>query len=144
VEDHAVIASLFDNLKKPACAEHLGWTLLDYDAKAGWAKMSFEARPEFLNPAGFVQGGFVTAMLDDTMGPAVMLATEGRSYTVTTNLNVNFIAPARAGKFTGEGRIVQLGKTIAFLEATLRDASGTLVATATSSARLIPVEKLAA
>ncbi len=83
-------ASLFDALEKPACARHAG---LDPCSKAttrrsGWAKMSFEARPEFLNPAGFVQGGFVTAMLDDSMGPAVMLATGGRSYTVTTNLNV--------------------------------------------------------
>jgi uncharacterized protein (TIGR00369 family) len=139
-----VKASLFDQLAKPPCAVHLGWDLVDYDAQKGWAKMAFMARPEFLNPAGFVQGGFVSAMLDDTMGPAVMLATGGRSYTVTTNLNVNFIAPARAGAFTGEGRIVNLGKTIAFLAAELCDADGTLVATATSSARLVPIEKLAA
>jgi uncharacterized protein (TIGR00369 family) len=139
-----MIASVFDRFPMPPCAQHLGWTLLDHDAKAGWAKLSFEARPEFLNPAGFVQGEFVAAMLDDTMGPTVMLATEGRSYTVTLNLNVNFVAPARAGRFLGEGRIVNLGKTIAFLEASLRDADGRLVATATSNARLVPVEKLAA
>jgi uncharacterized protein (TIGR00369 family) len=144
MEDHAVIASVFDKFAMPPCARHLGWTLLDFDATKGWAKMSFVARREFLNPAGFVQGGFVTAMLDDTMGPAVMIATEGRSYTVTTGLNVQFIAPARAGTLFGEGQVVSLGKTIAFLEAKLRDAEGRLVATATSSARLVPVEKLAA
>jgi uncharacterized protein (TIGR00369 family) len=137
-------ASLFDRFPTPPCAAHLGWELVGYDAVKGWARIAFTARPEFLNPAGFVQGGFVTAMLDDTMGPAVLLATEGRSYTVTTSLNVNFIAPARAGAFTGEGRIVNLGKTIAFLAAELRDQDGALVATATSSARLVPVEKLAA
>jgi uncharacterized protein (TIGR00369 family) len=144
MEDHAVIASVFDKFPMPPCARHLGWTLLDFDVAKGWAKMSFAARPEFLNPAGFVQGGFVSAMLDDTMGPAVMIATEGRSYTVTTGLNVQFIAPARAGTLFGEGQVVSLGKTIAFLEAKLRDADGRLVATATSSARLVPVEKLAA
>lgn len=139
-----MIASVFDRFPMPPCAKHLGWTLLDYDAAKGWAKLQFAARPEFVNPAGFVQGGFVTAMLDDTMGPTVLLATEGRSYTVTTNLAVNFIAPARVGTFTGEGQVVSLGKTIAFIEAKLRDVDGTLVATATSSARLVPIEKLAA
>ena len=137
-------ASLFDRFAMPPCAAHLGWELVDYDAAKGWARFAFTARPEFLNPAGFVQGGFVTAMLDDTMGPTVLLATEGRSYTVSTNINVNFVAPARAGAFTGEGQVISLGKTIAFIEAKLRDADGTLVATATSSARLVPVEKLAA
>jgi uncharacterized protein (TIGR00369 family) len=78
------------------------------------------------------------------MGPAVFLMTEGRSYTVTLNMNVTFVAPARTGRFFGEGQVVQLGKTIAFLEGRLRDSDGTLVATATSSARLIPAEKLAA
>lgn len=137
-----MIASVFDRHALPACARHLGWTLLDYDAARGWAKLGFTARPEFLNPAGFVQGGFVGAMLDDTLGPPVFLMTEGRSYTVTLNMNVNFIAPARQGPFVGEGQVLQLGKTIAFSEARLRDAAGTLVATATSSARLIPSDKL--
>ena len=84
-----MIASVFDTFPMPPCARHLGWTLLDYDAAAGWARLGFTARPDFLNPAGAVQGGFVAAMLDDTMGPAVFLATEGRAYTVTLNLNVN-------------------------------------------------------
>src|SRR5262249_33875223 len=113
VEDLAM--TVFDRFPKPPCAEHLGWTLLEHDAERGWAKLGFEARPEFLNPAGFVQGGFVSAMLDDTMGPAVLLMTEGRSFTVTLTMNVTFVAPARAGRFIGEGQVVQLGKTIAFV-----------------------------
>ena len=139
-----MIASVFDNFAMPPCARHLGWTLLDYDAAQGWARLAFEARREFLNPAGFVQGGFVTAMLDDTMGPTVMLATGGRFFTATVSLNVQFVAPARRGRFIGEGRIVSRGKTIAFLQAGLSDADGQLVATATCSARLVPVEKIAA
>ncbi|HEY4941515.1 MAG TPA: PaaI family thioesterase [Rhizomicrobium sp.] len=137
-------ATVFDAYPMPPCAKLLGWQLLDHDAAKGWARLSFEARAEFLNPAGFVQGGFVAAMLDDTMGPAVFLMTEGRSYTVTVNMNVTYLAPARAGRLFGEGQVVQLGKTIAFLEGRLCDGEGRLIATATSSARLVPVEKLAA
>jgi len=134
--------TVFDRFPKPPCAVLLGWTLLDHDAARGWAKLGFEARPEFLNPAGYVQGGILAAMLDDTMGPTVLLASGGELYTATIDLNVSFLAPARPGRLTGEGQIVQLGKTIAFLEARLTDAEGTLVAKATSTARLVPTARL--
>jgi len=137
-------ATVFDRFPRPPCADLLGWRLLEYDAAKGSAKIAFESRREFLNPAGFVQGGILTAMLDDTMGPAVLLMTEGRFYTVTIGMNVSFLAPARKGRFVGEGQVLQLGKTIAFLEASLRDGDDVLVARATSQARLVPTERLAA
>ena len=136
--------TVFDRFPRPPCADLLGWRLLEHDAASGSAKIAFESRPEFLNPAGVVQGGILSAMLDDTMGPAVLLMTGGRFYTVTIGMTVAFLAPARPGRFVGEGRVVQLGKTIAFLEAGLRDRDGTLVARASSQARLVPVERLAA
>ncbi|HWA91921.1 MAG TPA: PaaI family thioesterase [Rhizomicrobium sp.] len=134
--------TVFDRFPRPPCAELLGAKLLAHDAKQGWARFSFEGRAEFLNPAGFVQGGLLAAMLDDTMGPTVLLASEGRLYTATIDMNVSFLAPARAGTLTSEGRVVQLGKTIAFMEAVISDAAGTKLARATGSARLVPVEKL--
>lgn len=55
------------------CAILLGRQLIEHDQDRGWLKSGFEAKPEFLNPAGRVQGGFLAAMLDDTMGPVVLL-----------------------------------------------------------------------
>jgi uncharacterized protein (TIGR00369 family) len=144
MEDLAMRPAVFDRFPKPACAELLGWDLLDFDAATGWAKVGFETRPQFLNGSGFVQGGFVAAMLDDTMGPAVLIASEGRSYVVTIGLQVQFLNAARPGRFVGEGRVLQMGKSVAFIEARLSDSDGVLVATATSSARLMPIERLAA
>jgi uncharacterized protein (TIGR00369 family) len=144
VSDMSSEATVFDRFPKPPCAAFLGWTLLDHDAAKGWVKLAFEGRPEFVNPAGFVQGGILAAMLDDTMGPAVLLMTEGRFYTVSIGMSVSFLAPAKPGRLIGEGRVVQLGKSIGFVEASLADCSGTLVARASSQARLIPVERLAA
>src|ERR1700733_6650372 len=109
----------FDRFPEPPCAGLLGWTLLEHDAGKGWVRIGFEGRPEFLNPAGFVQGGMLAAMLDDTMGPAVLLMTEGRFYTVTIGMTVSFLAPARQGRLVGEGQVVQLGKTIAFVDGSL-------------------------
>jgi uncharacterized protein (TIGR00369 family) len=134
----------FDRFPRPACADLLGWTLLAHDAAAGTAKCGFEGRETFLNPAGFIQGGMLAAMLDDTMGPAVFVATGGRLYTVTIDMHVVYLAPATPGRFIGDGRVVQLGKTIGFVEADLRDAGGVLVARGASSVRLVPSERLAA
>jgi uncharacterized protein (TIGR00369 family) len=143
-QEIAMTDTIFDRFPKPPCADLLGWTLLDQDPERGWVKIGFEGRPEFLNPAGFIQGGLVAAMLDDTMGPAVLIMSGGRSFTSTIDLNVSFLAPAKPGPLTGEGQVIQLGKTIAFVEARLTDSAGTLVARATSSARLVPTERLAA
>jgi uncharacterized protein (TIGR00369 family) len=136
-------ATVFDRFPKPPCAALLGWTLLEHDAAKGWVRIAFEGRPEFLNPAGFIQGGMLTAMLDDTMGPAVHLMTEGRFYTVTIGLTVSFLAPAKPGRLIGEGQVVQLGKSIAFVDANLANGDGMLVARASAQTRLIPMERLA-
>jgi acyl-coenzyme A thioesterase PaaI-like protein len=61
----------------PPCSQLLSWRLLEHDVTRGWIKVGFGGRAEFLNPAGRVQGGILTAMLDDTMGPAVLVKSEG-------------------------------------------------------------------
>src|SRR6185436_2628588 len=90
--------TIFDEFPTPPCAQMLGWTLLKHDAEKGWVQLAFEARREFLNPAGFVQGGMLTAMLDDTMGPALLLKTDVRFYSTSIDMSVSFLAPARAGR----------------------------------------------
>jgi uncharacterized protein (TIGR00369 family) len=52
-------------------------------------------------------------------------------------MTVNFLAPARVGRLVGEARVTQVGKTVAFIEAKLTDERGTLIATATSTARVV-------
>ena len=76
-------------------------------------------------------------MLDDTMGPAVLVMSEGRLYTTTISLTVNFLAPAKPGPIVAEAKVTQLGKTVAFIEGKLIAEDGTLLATATTVARLL-------
>lgn len=136
-----MIATALDHLPAPPCARLLGWHLLDARPAEGWIRIGFDCKPDFCNPAGFVQGGILSAMLDDTMGPAVFAMTEGKLYTSTISLTVNFLAPARPGPITGEARVTQLGKTVAFVEGRLTAADGTLLATASTSARLVETAK---
>jgi hypothetical protein len=53
----------------PPAAELLGFKLVEIDPDAGTIEVGFTATEQFLNPAGTVQGGFLAAMLDDTLGP---------------------------------------------------------------------------
>ena len=135
------IATVLDRFPTPECARTLGLEILEADPPAGRVKIAFEGRREFCNPRGFVQGGFLAAMLDDCMGPAVLIHTDGAAFPTTINLNVSFLAPACPGRLIGEGRIVQLGKTICFAEADLTDAAGVIVARASASLRIVPTAK---
>jgi uncharacterized protein (TIGR00369 family) len=136
-----MIATALDHLTPPPSSKLLGWHLLDARPAEGWVRIGFDGKGDFCNPAGFVQGGMLSAMLDDTMGPAVFVMTEGRLYTATISMTVNFLAPARPGPIIGEATVTQLGKTIAFVSGQLTAADGTLLATATTSARLIEAAK---
>ena len=112
-----MIATALDHFTAPPSSRLLGWHLLDARPKQGWVRIGFDGKPEFCNPAGFIQGGILSAMLDDTMGPAVFVMTEGRLYTATITITVNFLAPAKPGPIFGEADVTQLGKTVAFVAA---------------------------
>jgi len=136
-----MIKTALDDFTAPPSSKLLGWHLLDARPKEGWVRIGFEGKPDFCNPAGFVQGGILSAMLDDTMGPAVFVMTEGKLYTATITMTVNFLSPAKPGPIIGEANVTQLGKTVAFVEGRLMSEGGTVLATATSSARLVETAK---
>src|ERR1700677_397541 len=136
-----MISTALDAIPTPPCSQLLGWRVLDARPEDSWIRIGFEGKPEFRNPAGFIQGGILSAMLDDTMGPAVFVKTNGRLYTATITMTVNFLAPARVGPIRGEANVTQLGKTIAFVAGRLTAEDGPVLATATASARLVETAK---
>jgi uncharacterized protein (TIGR00369 family) len=136
-----MIATALDRLEAPPSSRLLGWHLLDARPGEGWIRIGFDGKREFCNPAGFIQGGILSAMLDDTMGPAVFVMTDGRLYTATISMTVNFLAPAKVGPIVGEAKVTQLGKTVAFVEGRLTAADGTVLATSSASARLVDTTK---
>ena len=136
-----MIATALDRLTPPPSSRLLGWHILDARPEEGWVRIGFDGKQDFCNPAGFVQGGILSAMLDDTMGPAAFIMTGGRLYTATITMTVNFLAPARPGKLIGEAKVTQLGRTVAFIEGRLMAEDGTVLATASTSARLVETAK---
>jgi uncharacterized protein (TIGR00369 family) len=136
-----MIATALDRLATPPSARLLGWHLLDARPHEGWIRIGFEGKAEFCNPAGFIQGGMLSAMLDDTMGPAVFVMTDGKLYTATITMTVNILTPAKPGTIIGEARVAQLGRTVAFVEGRLTAEDGAALATASASARLVETAK---
>jgi len=130
-----------DHIPPPPCAQLLGWRILDAKPDQGWIRVGFEGKPEFRNPAGFIQGGMLAAMLDDTMGPAAFIMGKGEVFTPTIDMHVSFLVPAKVGTIIGEASVVQMGKTIAFLEGKLMDEAGTVLAKATASVRVVASAK---
>ena len=120
-------------LPPPACAKTLGIEFLQIDGELGTVEIRFDAKPEFLNPAGNVQGGFLAAMLDDTMGPALTATLDAGEFAPTVNLNVQFHRPAKPGPLKGVGRVVQRGREVCQLSAELFQ-NDKIVATATATA----------
>lgn len=120
----------------PPAAALLGWELITVDPDAGTIVVAFTATEQFLNPFGVVQGGILSAMLDDTLGPALVAMLGPGESAPTTDLHVQFLRPARPGRLVGRGRVVKRGRDIAFLAGELYDDEDTEVATATATAHI--------
>lgn len=115
----------------------LGWKFVDYDASTSTLKVEMLARPEFLNPLGFVHGGMLGAMLDETMAPAVAATLDADELSPTLEIKTSFIASASPGPIIGIGRVINRGRSICFTEGQLLDPSGRLIATASATFKIV-------
>jgi len=135
-----VLRAASDGLvETPPAAALLGWKALSLEP--GHVRVRYTARAEFANPQGAVQGGFLAAMLDDAMGPALFTVLAAEDFAPTIEMKVSFLRPARPGPLIAEGRVVHQTRSIAFLEGTLATEDGDLVATASATARIMAASK---
>jgi molybdopterin converting factor subunit 1 len=125
--------------RPPAYAKLLGTRPLH--AEPGRVSFEFRATEQFLNPAGFVQGGFITAMLDETMGPAALSELGSGFMVPTLELKISFLRPVSPGTLVAEAWIVHRTRSVVFTEATLSDEEGELLAKASGTARIIELKE---
>ena len=117
----------------PPIAALLGFELVAVDPDAGTIEVGFTASDEFRNPVGDVQGGLLGAMLDDTLGPCLVATLGPEQWAPTLELHTHFLAPAKVGRLVGRARVVQRGRSVAFLAGELTQGD-VVVATATATA----------
>ena len=111
----------------------MGIKFIAIDPEAGTIEVEFQARQEFTNPAGNIQGGFLAAMLDDTMGPALAATLRAGEFAPTLNLNVSFERAGKVGAILGKGRVLKKGKEVCYLAGELYQ-EGQRIASATATA----------
>lgn len=111
----------------------LGATLVSYDPETARIVTEYDGKPEFCNLIGTIQGGILTAMLDNAMSFAA-LAKLGEGFRVPSlEVKTSFISPARPGKIVGEAEVIRAGRSITFMQGRLFDDQGTLIAIGTGT-----------
>jgi uncharacterized protein (TIGR00369 family) len=99
----------------------------------GRAVFELQAGERHHNPMGTVHGGVYCDLADAAMGWAYgATLAEGEAFT-TVELKVNFLRAVRGGTLTAEATVVKAGATLGYVECTVRDEQGRLVAKAAST-----------
>lgn len=111
---------------------------------AGRAVLEYRATPEQSHSGGVVQGGFVTGWIDAAMAHAVMGIPGLDAIPMTLEIKVSFFAPTRPGLVVAEAWVVQRSRRTAFVEGTLKDSAGVLLAKASSTLTLASRAKVEA
>ena len=129
--------SYFNRLQRgeaglPAITATLGGHIRAVDVEAGTMESDYLATDAFLNPAGQVQGGILSAMLDDVTAFLVTATLAEGEHCATLNLNVSFLRPAAAGPMQGRSQLVRRGKEVCHVSGELRQ-GGKVVATAVAT-----------
>ena len=92
------------------------------------------------NPMGFVQGGMISAALDDATSAAMISGYEEKKAPMTTDLHILFHRPLALGKATMEVNLIKLGARSATSEGRMFNLEGKLVATLMHTAQPVDVD----
>ena len=98
----------------------LGMTCID-KTTPGRCVWRMRADERFANPAGIMQGGFVGAFADSSMGAAaVTYVQDRRVFCSNAEIKVSFLAAVQSGaELTCTAEVVSGGRRLAFVEASV-------------------------
>lgn len=133
--DEEIVARFQRSKNQPTGSQTLGFRLVAANQAEKSVAVEFDARADrLLNPMKQIQGGYLSAMLDECMSTACMVASGMTHVAVTAEMKTSFFRPALPGTLRGIGRVLKWGSTIAFTEGEIFDAEGKLLAKATGTA----------
>ena len=125
------------NAMAPDFIRLLGGTIVELDMAKQKAVFTFTVPLDYCHSGDVVQGGFVTAMLDAAMSHALFGTSDDVSGVASLDISTQFIGICRGEQLLRvSGWVKKATFRTGFLEAAVHDASGELVATAQSVAKL--------
>lgn len=116
----------------PPCFVTMNAEFAAYESRSSLT-VTFPVTENLLNPVGAMQGGFITAALDNVLGPLSYLAMKNPASTL--DIHTQYIRAVSAGDtLTVTARVVSMGPATLVMTAEARNVRGKLVATATANA----------
>jgi uncharacterized protein (TIGR00369 family) len=106
---------------------------LEDEAADGRSRLVYPFRRALATPRNVLQGGMQAALIDRAMIRAVRSLLGEDAPVSTSELTVHYLRPAVGEYFVCEAEVLRAGKTVVFVEATLKDDHGRLVARGASS-----------
>jgi uncharacterized protein (TIGR00369 family) len=103
------------------------------EVAGGRAVGSMRAGPHHANPMGTLHGGVLCDLADAAMGMAFVSTLAPDESFTTIALSINFFRPVWQADLRAEGRVVNRGKNVGYVECDVTDQDGKLIAKATST-----------
>lgn len=133
-------ATRFDNAP---VGQLIGMTVVP-SMDIGSATVTLDVSPQHHNPMGTVHGGVIALLADTAMGVAFGRTLDADQTFGTIDLRVDFIRPVSEAKLTAVGTIVKRGSRVGFLRAEIHNHHQKLIATASCTCLVVPMETDAA
>ena len=126
----------------PPIAERMNFVLVEVEE----GRAVFRGLPgaQHLNPLGGVHGGWAATLMDSALGCCVHTLLERGEAFSTAEMKINYTRPItpQTGIVTCEGKVVHKGRTMAVSEARLVDGQGKLLAFATETCAIFPMQRM--
>jgi uncharacterized protein (TIGR00369 family) len=121
----------------PPCFEEMHGEYVAFEEAQRVLVTRFPVESRYQNPLGYMQGGFITAAIDNTIGPLSYLVAPP---SVTVQLSTQYLRPVGpdTGHITVHGRVDEMTKSYLYLSARVLDARDRVLAMAQASCQLLP------
>jgi uncharacterized protein (TIGR00369 family) len=92
--------------------EHIGAELVSLSPEE--AVLMIDVRDYHLQHLGYVHGGVISSLADNTGWYAVVANLPEDRTSVTIEIKVNYLKPAERGELVAKGKVLKMGKRVAF------------------------------
>jgi len=127
------LQGLADNINfPPPSYDVMKGKIIDFDEKINVFKNSFPIMPEYLNPYGNMQGGFISAAIDNTIGPLSMLVAPP-NFTYVMEVKYGKIVPPELENIYVTATLIEQKKRLLYFQAIVESKDGEKLASAKST-----------